>query len=598
MPALPDLTVADIRHWTNDRYYDRGEGYFHEDRIRQPRREGRTLKAFCHGSQPSPYRIEIQLDDDGIASGTCSCPIGDNGTCKHAVALLLTWVQSPETFEVVAPLSTRLADLPKEQLISLIRQMVDREPTLESVVDLAVTHLTSDHDIDVRAYVEDAFDGVPIDSYEHGYARAVAEALDPLLERGREQIGDTDWDAAARLFRILSEAVRNRLDTVRDDEGALLSVLATCGDELAHLLHKMPDSADRAAVVDALINLFLWNAEAGGIGVARAANAALRDYTTPDERARAADRLREHLPDAPDEEESDSSSRRSVQFRNDWMRESIGGLLLDLEHNRLDAEAYVDLCRRTGHWAECAERLLSLDRTDDAVEAARRLPDRQFERILDRLVSENAANRARSLAQERIDASESAPTLQRWLYEHSLDADALDTALSVAQRMFRDRPSPSAYDRVKTAGQARNCWPDVRRKLFTFLDETQRPHLRVRLHLRDHDAEAALDLVEPFAGADRTAPFGVSLLAEVADAVCDSHPKAATALHKECTRRLIADRGRPNYRTAADLLVKAKTLYDRMDALNEWQSFLDDLYDDELHRLPAAQDELEKRDLL
>ena len=56
MSCLPDLTITDIRNWTNDRYYERGEGYFHEDRIRQPRREGRTPKAYCLGSQPSPYR--------------------------------------------------------------------------------------------------------------------------------------------------------------------------------------------------------------------------------------------------------------------------------------------------------------------------------------------------------------------------------------------------------------------------------------------------------------------------------------------------------------------------------------------------------------
>jgi uncharacterized Zn finger protein len=597
MPSLPTLTVADVRAWTNDRYYDRGEGYFHEDRIRQPRREGRTLKAYCRGSQPSPYRVEIALDDDGIASGTCSCPIGDAGTCKHAVALLLTWVQTPETFKEVEPLSTRLHDLPKEQLIRIIRQMIDREPTLESVVDLAVNHPESNHDIDVRGYVEDAFDGVPIDPYEYGYARAAAESLDPLLERGREHIETEHWTAAARLFETVSEAVRDRLDTVNDEEGSLLSVLGTCGDELGRVLAGMPDDADRNSVVDALIDLFLWNVDAGGIGVGRSAEQALRNHTTAAERARAADRLRDHLPDSAEEDET-SADRRTVDFQSDWLRQSIGGLLLDLERDRLDAEAYVDLCRRTGHWAECADRLLALDRTDEAVDAARRLPDHQLERILDRLVEAGAADRARSLAEERLDTETPSASLQQWLYRHTLDADDIRTALQVARRMFRERPSPTTYDRVKTAAQALNAWPDVRPKLFGFLDETQRPHLRVRLHLHDEDIDAALDVVEPFVGPDRSIPFGVSLLTEVADAARDSHADAAIALYEECARRLIADRGRSNYRTAADLLVKARDLYKKRDDLDAWQSFLDTLHDDELHRLPAARDEFEKRDLL
>jgi hypothetical protein len=598
MPDLPDLTVADVRSWTNDRYYERGEGYFRDGRIRQPRREGRTLKALCRGSRPSPYRIEIELGDRGIAAGTCSCPIGDGGTCKHAVALLLTWVQEPETFTVVEPLTTRLDDLPKEQLITIIRQMVDREPTLESVVDLAVDHLASDGGIDVRAYVEDAFDGVPLDPYDYGYARAVADTLDPLLERGREQIDAEHWDPAARLFGTVSEAVRARLDTVSDEEGALLSVLATCGDELGRLLAATPDDAERDAVLDGLVDLFLWNVEAGGIGVGRSAGRALRTHTTPAERARAADRLREHLPDAPEEDAAPSYGSRSVDFRGDWRRQSIGGLLLDLERDRLDPEAYVDLCRRTGHWAEGAERLLALDRTSDAIDAARHVPDHQLTPILDRLVADGNADRARALVRERLDDASPSASLQRWLYDHSLDADNPETALSVAGQMFRERPSPTAYDRVKTAAQALDRWPTVRPDLFAFLEETQRPYLRVRLHLHDQDEEAALDLVEPFAGTDRTTPFGVSLLSEVADAVHETHPEAAIALYEECARRLIEDRGRSNYSTAADLLVKARQVYANDDDLDAWQSFLDELYDDELHRLPAARDEFEQAGLM
>jgi uncharacterized Zn finger protein len=598
MPDLPDLSVAAVRNWTNDRYYERGEGYFHEDRIRQPRREGRTLKAFCRGSRPSPYRIEIELDDNGIAAGQCSCPVGDGDTCKHAVALLLTWVQEPEAFTVVEPLATRLEDLSKAQLITIVRQMVDREPTLESVVDLAVNHPETNRDIDVRAYVEDAFDSVPLAPYDYGYARAVADALDPLLERGREQIDAAYWKEAARLFSTVGEAVRDRLDTVTDEEGTLLSVLATCGDELGRLLAAMPADIDRPKVVDALVELFLWNAEAGGIGVGHSAEQALRTHTTPPERARAADQLREHLPDAPEENTSRPAGFPPVDFRSDWLRESIGGLLLDLERDRLDAEDYVDLCHRTGHWAECAEQLLSLDRTSDAVDAARHVPDHQLEPILDRLVADGDADRARALVRERLDAPDSSSPLRRWLYEHSLDTNDTETALSTARQMFHERPSPDTYDRVKTAAQVLDSWPDVRSALFAFLEETQRPYLQVRLHLHDRDAEAALDLVEPFAGTDRPLPFGVSLLTEVADAVRETHPDAAIALYEECARRLIADRGRSNYSTAADLLAKAKRLYADNDDLDAWQSFLDDLHDDELHRLPAARDEFEKAGLM
>ena len=62
------------------------------------RREGRTLKAKCEGSQGGPYRIRVDLSADGIASATCSCPVGGHGRCKHVAAVLLAWQDDPERF--------------------------------------------------------------------------------------------------------------------------------------------------------------------------------------------------------------------------------------------------------------------------------------------------------------------------------------------------------------------------------------------------------------------------------------------------------------------------------------------------------------------
>ncbi|MCK4470556.1 MAG: SWIM zinc finger domain-containing protein, partial [Anaerolineae bacterium] len=92
MTTLPELTESDVRRWTDERSFGRGRGYFRGGYILNPRRQGDTLKARCQGSRPQPYRVEITLGPDGIASGTCSCPVGAGGHCKHGVALLLTWI--------------------------------------------------------------------------------------------------------------------------------------------------------------------------------------------------------------------------------------------------------------------------------------------------------------------------------------------------------------------------------------------------------------------------------------------------------------------------------------------------------------------------
>jgi uncharacterized Zn finger protein len=84
----------------------------------------------------------------------------------------------------------------------------------------------------------------------------------------------------------------------------------------------------------------------------------------------------------------------------------------------------------------------------------------------------------------------------------------------------------------------------------------------------------------------------------VADAVRERRPDAAIALYEECARRRVAERGRSNYAEAADLLTKARALYEDTGRPEAAAAFLDDLYDEELHRLPAARDEFEKAGLL
>ena len=604
MPDLPALSVRDVRNWTNDRYYERGEGYYREDRIRCPHREGRTLRARCRGSRPSPYRVEIRLGDEGIARGTCSCPIGDGGRCKHAVALLLTWVEQPGAFENVEPLAHRLEEQSKQELITIIQRLVEREPSLESTVRLALDRPESDRAVELRAYAEEAFAAGGHDSHDYGYGREVAETLDPLLERGEEQVAAEEWAAAETLYRTLAEVVCDRYDEVHDEEGDLIAVVHACAEGLGTLLTRVDDPDLRGRVLEALLDIYLWNAESGGYGAGTAAASALREHTTAEERRRAAETLRDHLPESPDEAaDPDAPSPRpgptSYWDPDRWTRRVLGDLLLDLERDRLAPEDYLALCRRTGHWAECATRLLALERFEKAADAAAHLPAHQLEPLLDQFVERGAPETARSLVEARLgNADEGVPSLRLWLYEHALSTEDYDHALQVARRRFRNRPSIETYEQVRRAAEPLEQWEDVRADLLEHLREAARPTLRVQIHLHEDDPESALDLVEPFAAQARTWAFGVSFLSSVADAVAASHSEAATALYEECARRLIEERGRSNYAEAARLLRRARDLYEQRDEQAEWTAVLDALYDEELHRLPAARDEFEKADLL
>ncbi len=97
-----------------------------------------TIKSKCSGSQAPFYRQEVLFDSRGIKSAECSCPVGDGGRCKHTIALLLTWVNDPNSFQEVGEIDSILEKLSKPELITLIKQMIEQEPGLESLLELPV----------------------------------------------------------------------------------------------------------------------------------------------------------------------------------------------------------------------------------------------------------------------------------------------------------------------------------------------------------------------------------------------------------------------------------------------------------------------------
>jgi hypothetical protein len=96
--GYPKITVTDIQGWTGSASFGKGQAYFRQGAILEPRRQGWTLKARCLGSSAPSYRVEATMGDEGIAEADCSCPVGSGGHCKHIAALLLTWLDDPDAF--------------------------------------------------------------------------------------------------------------------------------------------------------------------------------------------------------------------------------------------------------------------------------------------------------------------------------------------------------------------------------------------------------------------------------------------------------------------------------------------------------------------
>ncbi|MBN1865624.1 MAG: hypothetical protein JW808_12070 [Victivallales bacterium] len=91
----PELTRAMVRAATNSKYFERGEGYFEADLVRELKQKDGKVYATVHGSHP--YKTTLWIED-GRLEGNCTCPLGqDEKFCKHLVATGLTWIEAEAT---------------------------------------------------------------------------------------------------------------------------------------------------------------------------------------------------------------------------------------------------------------------------------------------------------------------------------------------------------------------------------------------------------------------------------------------------------------------------------------------------------------------
>src|SRR5919109_4978825 len=118
MSSIPRIKESAVRRWTDEVYFQRGQNYFEQGAIYDQRRQGTTLKSKCSGTQAPFYRQEVLFNSKGILSAKCSCPVGDGGRCKHTIALLLTWVHDPDSFNEVEAIDAALEKRSKADLIT------------------------------------------------------------------------------------------------------------------------------------------------------------------------------------------------------------------------------------------------------------------------------------------------------------------------------------------------------------------------------------------------------------------------------------------------------------------------------------------------
>ncbi len=583
MTTIPTITEEDVRDLVGEGSFQRGQRYFRDNRIFDTRRAGMTLKAKCEGSRSTPYRVEVTFDNTGIADTDCSCPV--SGYCKHVVALLLTWLAEPDEFIEQQDIDTLLQQCEKDELITLIKQMLRSDPDLEY---LLTTISKPGTPIDPQIYrnqVEMAYRNA---GDEWGAASEIADELLTIKETGDNFAERHDYASAVVVYDTIVTGVINHHYEYQhqDEEGEIDEVITECVDGLKQCLDAAQgDSALREQILRMLFAIDCFNVEAGGIGFGEDAPEILLEDTTDEERHTIAGWVREAIAE-------NKQKAPKFDFNSRWLdgfsfeEESVytenfalallGGYLLELEEDTLDDEAYLRICRETGCIADAVVRLLELGRIDEAVQETKQASDYDLLGIANLFVEARKNTVAERIMQQRAWRSRDSRLLE-WLKKHYKTPDGTEDKLVQATATFQKDPIFEEYKEVRLLATQCGRWDKMRPELHAFLKASHLNELLTQVDLDENDADEIIKIVQSV-GSPIVNETSNRIVA-IVQAAEETQPDTSLNFYLRYVAYLIDSRNRNAYEQASRILIRMRTLYEKLGKHEAWARYITRLHE-------------------
>jgi uncharacterized Zn finger protein len=252
MNTKPTITKHDIRTFVGEQNFLKGQQYTHDGAIVNPVQQDMALKAYCYGSLPEPYCVQVVWNDTGILAALCSCssgtPIYGNRGCEHAAALLLTWKEQPEAFIVMDGIDTILERQNKAQLITFVKQLLQKQPEVEWQLTMPPLPGHKSVPIDTEAYrsqVDEAFHHA---DREWDAVYGISSDLYSITETAARFFRQQDYANAAAIYEVVALETLGYYLSYHDEDGALGRVVQDCVEGLGACLEserEMRSSASR-----------------------------------------------------------------------------------------------------------------------------------------------------------------------------------------------------------------------------------------------------------------------------------------------------------------------------------------------------------------
>ena len=574
MSTIPTITKHDIRTFVGEQNFLKGQQHVRDGAIVSPEQQAMALKAYCYGSLPEPFRVQVTFDDSGITTTLCSCstgtPTDGNRGCEHAAALLLMWKEQQEAFIEMDDIDTILERQSKAQLITLVKQLLQKQPEVEWQLTMPPLPGHKSVPIDTEEYrgqVDAAFRHA---GREWDAVYGISSDLYEITATAARFARQRDYANAAAIYAVVAMQTLSHYLAYHDEDGALGRVVQDCVEGLgACLENEREDEVIREQILEAIFAVYRFDVNHGGFGLTKDIPPEFLQGTTPEEKSLVAQWVRTVL--------AELQEKKQV---SDWRLNHYGGLLLALEAGVLSDEEFLRIGRETKSLQEVVTRLLELSRVDEAVQDASQADGWQLLKLADLFVQHGQDSAVERMMYEKAQ-QERYTMYADWLKNHHLAKNNLAAALEMAQLIFRKRPWFAEYQKMREIAIQLGNWEVVRQEALMFLETTKNISTLVEAALDEGEIERALQLLQ---ATKPPGPKGYQwqcdyartpeVALEAAERAEEIYPRASIDLYQQHVERLIAGRGRANYQVACRYLVKIRSLYEKQDESEQWITYI------------------------
>ena len=576
---LPTMTEAMIRLNSSEISFARGQEYFQEHRVTSLILRGSLLIGEVLGSEVEPYLVRCQFGASGITSATCTCPYTLGGWCKHIVATCLTYVHSPELLEERPTLDSLLATLNRDQLQTILMQLVDSEYHLLDRIETQVELLkpqgeaavlandisAKQHAVDskaIRRQVKSALHSLERMRASEAYWQvgAVVNEVRQVLDQAWERINAGDGQDAIPILEAITEAYTAEWETLDDSDGDASDFFEDLGTAWTEALLTAPLSPQERTSWAA--KLESWQEEVDAYGVDDAFGAAI-------------DAAKQGWDYAP----LKRVFQGNITHEGAWAGESpiwadvltIARLHVLQRQERF--QDYLSLAEAAGQTELYVTMLVHLGRIEEATTYGMShlaLPSEALA-LAQALWARGEYERGLQIAEHGLtfqsDQMSSKAPLAKWLREAASEKGDTIRALAAAIAAYEAELSLPNYHRV--AELAGDHWPEIRARLLEYTRQTPAYYQqgKVDVFLSEGLIDDAIAQAMPYASH--------TLLEQIADAAILTHPDWVIQTGKKEAEEIMNGGKSSYYRSAANWLKRVRDAYHAQDKAAEWQAYLE-----------------------